>query len=421
MNEELVRILERLKGYEEVNITKFVTSTLLVKFVYSEIAEVQRLKEVYTLAYVRKGKRFFGVSLTGDADVAEILEEGFKYAVESNLYPILTDNDREVKVVEDNSYLESIIREGDVSQIEKEIDNSEYPVSGTVSIYSTEIGAVTSKGFNGYDKRYKVTGYVRAFNKEYSGQWGFFSSSLNDLKESIRKANEYASISGKINVDDGAYDVVLSPLVMANFMTYFADFASAFSVLTGSSFLAKYKPGDKVASEKVTISDVPRSGRIAEFDAETTFTFDKEIIKDGVFKTLLYNNELALMMGGKSTGNAGIIYPIAFAFDIQGGDESLDSLLSSNRVIFFNNVWYTRFQNYYEGSFSTVGRDAVIVYDNGKPLGVAGRIRIADTFPRLLQNIEGLSRERYWVKWWDAPIPTNSPYVLVKSLKISKA
>ncbi|WP_338025415.1 metallopeptidase TldD-related protein [Acidianus ambivalens] len=84
-------------------------------------------------------------------------------------------------------------------------------------------------------------------------------------------------------------------------------------------------------------------------------------------------------------------------------------------------IWYTRFQNYVEGNFSTVGRDAVVVYKNGSVEGVAGRLRIADSIHNIIRNIEEVSKERYLVRWWDSRIPVLSPYVLVRDVKITRA
>ena len=421
----LEKILEGLKEFDSVIVKRVVSDRLIVKFVLGEIAEVQRLKNVDYAIAVIKGKKFYGYAISGEEEPEKIIQavkEGYNYVVESDLIPIVSENDRQVKVKEDNAALKKVIEEEDVSFIDSCLSKSEYPSSGIVNVYETRTELLTSKGFKGEEVRIRADGYVRSFNGEYSGQWAFFSDSLDQFKDALKKANELASITGKVDIQDGKYNVVLSPLVVANLMTYFADFASAFSVLTGSSFFAKFKKGDKVFSELLTISDIPRKGRIAEFDDEATFTMDKDIIREGVFSSLLFNNELAMVFNEKSTGNAGLIYPIAYMLEVKGGDQSLDSLLSSSEtVIFMNNNWYTRFQNYYEGTFSTVGRDAVILYRDGKPQGVIGRIRISDSFVNILKNVKAVGREQYSVRWWDAPIPTLSPYIYVENVNLTKS
>ncbi|MEM3268204.1 MAG: metallopeptidase TldD-related protein, partial [Metallosphaera sp.] len=99
---------------------------------------------------------------------------------------------------------------------------------------------------------------------------------------------------------------------------------------------------------------------------------------------------------------------------------SESSLLDGN-VILFNNNWYTRFQNRAEGQFSTVGRDAVTLIKNGKPVGVVGRVRIADKLGNIISNVQALSKERYSIAWWDAPLPGIYPFALVSNVRVSKA
>ena len=418
MNEELLKILENLKEYEEAAVGKNKIRRLLIKFVNSEIVEVQRLINESIGIVVRKGNKYLATEASGNVNV-ERVKKLFNIVAESSIVPYLSENDREYKRVVE-SPLRDIIEKGEIDSILREIYSSEYPASGIINVVEATQSLVTSKGFNGYFLNYYADGYVRAFNGEYSGQWAFYSNDLSPLKEAIKQANILASIDGKVKVDDGKYDVVLSPLVVGNLMSDFAYFASAFNVFTASSFLYNVKPGDKIASEKLTISDVPKKLRTRDFDDEATFTYDKNIIENGVFKTLLYNNELAKMMNARTTGNAGIIYPVSFGIEVKPGEVSFDSLLSGN-VIFVNNNWYTRYQNYLEGAFSTVCRDAVIVYKDGKPIGNAGRIRISDYLPRLLKNIEELSKESYAVRWWDAPLPTIAPYMLIKGVNITRA
>lgn len=115
-----------------------------------------------------------------------------------------------------------------------------------------------------------------------------------------------------------------------------------------------------------------------------------------------------------------MVYPRPWTLEVSPGKLSETSLMDGN-VILFNNNWYTRFQNRAEGQFSTVGRDAVVVIKNGKPVGVAGRVRIADKLGRIISNIQELSKERYAVAWWDAPLPGVYPFALVKDVHLSKA
>lgn len=418
MNEDLLKVLEGLKEFEESAVSTIEIKRLLIKFVNSEVVEVQRLINNNKGVLVKKGNKYLALETSSDLKL-DRLKSLFNVVAESSITPIISDNDREYKRIVE-SPLKDVIEKGEITSIVNEIYSSEYPASGIINVTETTYSLVTSKGFNGLMRTFTTDGYIRVFNNSHSGQWAFYSSDLSPLEDTLAQANILASIDGEVKLSDGKYDVVLSPLVMGNLMSDFAFFSSAFNVLTASSFLHKVKAGDKIASEKITISDVPKKLGTRDFDDEATFTYDKEIVENGVFKTLLYNNELAKIMGMKTTGNAGIITPVSFGIEVREGDIGYDSLLSGN-VIFINNNWYTRFQNYLEGAFSTVCRDAVIVYKDGKPVGNAGRIRISDYLPRLLMNVEDVSKEKYTLKWWDAPLPTTAPYVLIKGVNITKS
>ena len=65
------------------------------------------------------------------------------------------------------------------------------------------------------------------------------------------------------------------------------------------------KLGQKVASKKVTIDDLPLSKNVfaRSFDDEGVATYNKSIIKNGVLQTYLYNLTTAAKDGVSSTGN----------------------------------------------------------------------------------------------------------------------
>ncbi|AWR93798.1 TldD/PmbA family protein [Acidianus brierleyi] len=421
MNDDLLALKEKIRGFEEFAIFKTKNENTVVKFVTGKVSTVQRLNDEVYYVLLKSNKKYIITTLRGNVEI-DNFNNLIKIMDEPKLSPKISDNDREYRFIKLDDEIEKI-RE-DPSNVISLVLSSEYPISGIINIRKVSISLLTSKGFNGNDTRNSIDGYFRAFNGDFSGQWAFASSKYSDsiIKDSVNTACEFASINKKIDIDDGKYDVVLSPLVFGNLMNYLAGMSSGLSIMMGESIFAKYKPGNKIANEKFTFSDVPKEDRPSalEFDQEATFTRNKKIIDHGVYNTPLLNNEIAEIMNLETTGNAGWISPTPWTLDVEQGTISKDSLLSGN-VIMFNNNWYTRFQNYVEGNFSTVGRDAVVVYKNGNIEGVAGRLRIADSLNNIIGNIEELSKERYLVKWWDAPLPVLSPYVLIKDVKITKA
>ncbi len=390
----------------------------VIKFVYGKVSAIQRLVDEVSYALFKKGNKYIITTSIGK-EKEEDLSKVIDVMDEPMISPKISDNSGKYNFEKLDEKIERL-RE-DPEEVISIVTNAKYPISGIVNINKTTVTLTTSQ-FQGIDVRNSIDGYFRAFNGDFTGQWAFASSTYSGVKESVENACDFASIDKKVEVDDGVYDVVLSPLVFGNLMNSLANMSSGLSIMMGNSIFSKFKIGDKVASEKFTFSDVPREDRpnSIAFDMEATFTENKKIIDHGVFTTPLLNNEIAEVFNLKSTGNAGWVNPVPWTLEVNEGEVGKDSLFSGN-VIFFNNNWYTRFQNYVEGNFSTVGRDAVIVYKNGKMEGVAGRLRIADSLLNILRNIEELSKERYLVKWWDSPLPVLTPYVLVKNVKVTRA
>ncbi|WP_016730775.1 TldD/PmbA family protein [Saccharolobus islandicus] len=409
MNEEMVKYLQEVKG-EEVGLLRVKTRRIIIKLVESKVATIQRMTNSYYFLALKKDSQGFLGRISNLNEKPKLTPVDF--------FPIMSKNEREYKMVRNNTNIISLF--DDLSPLLSLIE-SEYPLYGIISIDDMERSLVTSKGFNGTENNQSISGYFRAKNREHSGQWAFSSTNFSpsQVKDSIKKANELASITGKYEISEGKYDVILSPLVMGNLMESVARMASGYAIMSGMSML---KPGEKAGSDKFTLLDTPKEDRPNSwgFDDEGTFTYNKAIIENGVFTTPLLNNELSTVFKLPSTGNAGWIYPTAWNLEVKEGDTSFESLLSGN-VVFINNVWYTRFQNYTEGDFSTVARDATVVYRNGNPVGVVGRVRIADNLKKILKNIVQLSRERYSVRWWDAPMQGIYPYALVKDVRLSVA
>ncbi|MEM4486340.1 MAG: TldD/PmbA family protein [Zestosphaera sp.] len=300
-------------------------------------------------------------------------------------------------------------------------------VAGTLTLSRELRALVTSKGFEGSEERTYVETYLRAFKGEFSGHWAHGSSHINELeiKKVGMRAGMYATITkNRVDLQPGRYDVVLSPLVVGNLMNYVSLMSSALAVLMGYSIFVKYKPGERVASEKLTLVDAPRDPALpnaTSFDDEGIPTFNKPIIEKGVFRNLLHNSGTASKLGARSTGNSGWLMPTAWNLHLEPGDLNEDELPNElrNGVIITNN-WYTRLQNYVEGLFSTVARDATLLVKNGEVVGDVGRIRMATSFPMLLSNVDELTRQMYDIMWWEVRTPTKSPYVLVRNVELTK-
>ncbi len=271
---------------------------------------------------------------------------------------------------------------------------------------------------------------VRSFYGESTGQESYhFGQAYSDIpitaEEAGRSSAEMAKLGGRpVQGDAGKFTVLMSPYVIGNLLSYSGGFLSSHMVRTGLSCFQD-RLGGQVASEEVTLVDDPTdyTGEGARpVDDEGTPTRRNTLIEKGTLKTYLHSYSTGRLEGEKSTGNAGIISPSPWQLKLLPGSRSYWDMLSGIKDgLFINNAWYTRFQDYRAGAFSTVPRDGVFRIRNGEIAESLSGIRISDSIPEILRNISEVSRETKNSKWWLEIEPTIMPYVLVDSVNISRS
>ncbi|MHB8359270.1 MAG: metallopeptidase TldD-related protein [Thermoplasmataceae archaeon] len=271
---------------------------------------------------------------------------------------------------------------------------------------------------------------VRAFRGDSTGQESIHSGpgnwfGLETALETGRAAGRTSSTDvEKVYIDQGKYDLLLSPYVTGNLLSYSSGFFSAYAVESGLSCFAG-KIGHKVASDLVTLEDDPLNttgSGFRIFDEEGTITGKNTLISSGTLKTYLHSFSTGKKYEGHTTGNAGIVSPKAWQLSLAPGKSSIEDMISEiDRGLVINNAWYTRFQDYRNGVFSTVPRDGVYLVKNGEIMGRVSGIRISDSVPDFLKNISRISRERKNVRWWEEISPSIMPSVLARDMNISKA
>jgi PmbA protein len=433
----LHKIVERLSRiYDEVAALAVLSKDAMVKIWNSEPSVTQLWTQIeVNLRLAKSGRLWVLTYRTHEPQVLishaeEILKTADKVS-EAELYAPLPDYASCKPIVDafDNN-VEYYMRNPDklVSDLITEtLSTGADRVSGAIMLSRVERLLVTSKGYECQEAKTAFKAYARAFKGEFTGHWAHGSTrlSLEAVRDVGRRAGHYATITrNRVDFTPGEYDVVLSPLVVSNLIEYLAWMASALMVFMGFSMFAKYKPGDNVSVESFSLFDVPRDTTLpgtTGFDAEGVETLNKPIIEKGALITLLHNTATASKMNIKSTGNAGWVNPQPWNLDIPGGSIREEDIVKELRSgVFITNNWYTRLQNYYEGVFSTVSRDAALLVKDGEIVGHVGRVRIASTFSKLLKGIKDLSKERFSVWWWEVRTPTRAPFIIISKLQLTR-
>jgi len=330
------------------------------------------------------------------------------------------------------------------SKIDKELLNLDLEWIAREAINgAVEKGAQRAAGviYRDYVKRKIATNYnyaedemanvdvvIRAFNEyKNAGQEAITTANSGDLedpREIGQRAGTVATLGDNPkDGKEGKFKVLFHPLAFGSLVSYSLNLASAFMIDSGMSFFAD-KLGEKVFSDKFTLYDDSTffgSGHRI-FDEEATATRKTVLVEKGVVKNYLHSYSTARKFDTHTTGNAGIIMPIPWQAVMERGNKSYEELLSQiDKGLFIVNLWYTRFQDYRNGDFSTIPRDGIFYVENGEIKESWKSIRVSENMVHLFSNILDMSKERIWVKWWDEVIPSYLPYVLVEDVNITRS
>ena len=108
---------------------------------------------------------------------------------------------------------------------------------------------------------------------------------------------------------------------------------------------------------------------------------------------------------------------------LEPGDWKIDEMISDTKSgLYLNNTWYTRYQNYNTGEFSTIPRDAILMIRDGEIVGAAKNIRISDNMMNFWKSVDALSKSQEEVYWWDeAAPPSTLPVVRARAMNITRS
>ena len=364
-----------------------------------------QLKQLFEIAKVSKENPMFGGFAKGK----------FKYAPSSA--------DRKVIELEDPS--EYIFEAIEAAKREAGQDINS---GGILFTKFEDVHLVSSEGPVGVDGRSAIEFSMRVFSqREASGHGVECSSSLRkfDPSGAGAEAGEIARLAKSPKVgEEGVYDVVLAPLFAGAMLGMWASMVSAFSVMIQLSVFVN-KLGQRVASDIVTMKDNPAPYSVSHrvFDDEGVPIKENVFIDRGILKTYLHNTSTAKIFKTETTGNAGLVVPNAWNVETDVGNMSKDEMFGEvKRGLYLTNTWYTRFQNYVKGDFSTIPRDGIFLIENGEMKQSLKDVRLSDNALSLLNNIAGISKERKHVHWWgEADPPSLAPYLLIKNVHMTKS
>ncbi|MFH0868985.1 MAG: TldD/PmbA family protein [archaeon] len=403
----------------------FVKDKKIVTTNFKEIAEITNddAFDVAQLNFLREKADkvinkllLFSKPLQQKADWFGIAEGPFKYGQMQNMYDSKIADmaaEKQVDIVE--AGVNSALKEG------------ARRCGGIFSKANTENFLVTSKGVEVKSRGTSAYFSIRAMlDKDSSGHNTASARMLSDLdvEKTARFAGQIAALAKKPKPGKkGTYAVVFAPMAWGALLDRVADATSIFSVEAGMSFLAN-KVGQQVGSSMVNLFDdatVPGCVGSGECDAEGVPTQKNVLIERGVLKTFLHNTSTARKYGVKTTANAGLVAPGPANVVLEPGKISKDELFKDvQRGVYITNIWYTRFQNYAAGDFSTIPRDGMFLIENGQIAQSLKNLRIKENILNLLGGVAGIASDAKQMTSWEIDTPVTTPHVLIKEVNLTK-
>lgn len=224
-------------------------------------------------------------------------------------------------------------------------------------------------------------------------------------------------IKNKEKIETKKYNIILDRRVAGRIIGSFGHMLSANAIRNKVSCLEN-KINEKTFSEKLTIIEDPTNKEYPGyrlFDNEGTKTYKKEIIKNGVIKTKLYNIKEAILANTQSTGNGYDRIATKNMYAVPGKltDEELLKKLN-------NGIYIADYMESGATSINSVNGTISLqvfgfIVENGKlKSGIESSI-LSTTIFELLSNIEEIGNTLQFTTTSFA-----SPSMLIRDISISR-
>lgn len=256
-----------------------------------------------------------------------------------------------------------------------------------------------------------ITSYDRVYLKTKKESLNMKDNLIKDIKLTLKQAK-------KEKLKTQKYDIIVDSTVMKNILSNFIDMLSATNIRQKVSCL-EGKLNEKLFSDKLTIIEDPKNKDYPGttiFDDEGTETSKKEIIKDGVLKTYLYNIKEAKEQNRKTTGNGYSSISTRNMY-IKPGSITLEEMLKKLK----NGIYITDCMGSMNTAINTnTGNISLQIFgfiiENGEIKCGFEPCIMTTTIFELLSNIEEIENQVTFIKQ-----NVGSPCLLVKNISIASS
>ena len=295
-----------------------------------------------------------------------------------------------------------------------------------------ETAIYNSKGLDlHYENNFSglVVAAVVSDGKEMADSFEIKLGKLDTIDTDALTAKAAADAKRKLGGEppaSGAMPVIFNPDAMASLLGVFSSIFSSENAQKGLSRLASSE-GEVVAASCVTLVDDPfhpDSPAQMNFDGEGCPTYTKNVIENGVLKTLLYNMKTAAVAGKETTGNASkggydaSVGVRPFTMYLANGEISEEELLAKAG----NGVYITSLGGLHAGANPISGdfslQSSGFLIENGVKTDYIKSFTVAGNFYELLKNVNTLANNCQLPRAMGSTA-FGSPSVLVDGLSVA--
>jgi PmbA protein len=276
--------------------------------------------------------------------------------------------------------------------------------SGALSTSATHLAAANTAGTQQFDRQTEVSLSIVAMDGTAAGCGEFTSARLGemDAKERAELALKKCLDSrGAGDLEPGEYTVVLEPAAAAELFDFLAYLGLGAQAMQQDQSCLQGKLGEKVFDERITLIDDPHDPACEPFafDGEGVPTQRVELIAEGVFKNIVYDNKTAKKDGVKSTGNGnvppGTYGPFPSTMLIAPGDATLDEMIASTQHgLLVSNFHYTNVAERSTCAITGMTRYGLFEIVDGKIARPVKNLRFTQSVLAALNDVAAIGKDR---------------------------
>ncbi|MHB0999667.1 MAG: TldD/PmbA family protein [Armatimonadota bacterium] len=266
-----------------------------------------------------------------------------------------------------------------------------------------QFAVVNSLGINAYSKisSAKLTTVMTSDNGHgYADRMSEHIRDINPIDAAVEAATKCMQCRNPESIEPGAYDVILLPYAVAEFMEFLAYTGfGALAVQEDRSFMSG-KFGERITGENISIWDdaLDPDGLPRPFDPEGVPKKRVDLIMNGIANAVVYDSYTANKEGkestGHSTGGTGTFGPMPLNMFMKTGDATVEDMIASTkRGILVTRFHYANLIHPIQTLITGMTRDGTFLIDNGSVVKPLKNLRFTDNILERLSNVEMISRD----------------------------